>query len=214
MQDLSQHCTPKKQTILCMGCWCITIKKIVCCAEDEEKSPEKKPAMKYTQFWNEFGKAMKLGIMEDTNNRNRLSKLLRFYTSKSPDKLASLEEYVSRMKEGQKQIYYLCGQSMEEIKASPFLERYYTCTQSWILYVINNSVADIVDLLPMALKHNTQIPEEWYYIHVGQAWGLFTHYIMSERSPRAPFNQVPSQSNHKIHCLCEFTDVWNSRALL
>lgn len=118
------HKMPEKDIILCMGnehsghiLW------IACHVDDEEDSPKKKPGMKYTQFWTEFGKAMKLGIMEDTNNRNRLSKLLRFYTSKSPDKLASLEEYVSRMKEGQKQIYFLCGQTMDEIKDSPFLER-------------------------------------------------------------------------------------------
>lgn len=91
--------------------------------QDEEEPPKPKEEGKYTTFWKEFGKALKLGIMEDSNNRSRLSKLLRFYSSKSPDKLTSLEDYVSRMKEGQKQIYYLCGQSIDDIKSSPFLER-------------------------------------------------------------------------------------------
>merc|ERR1712216_569685 len=62
---------------------------------------------KYEKFWKSFGKAIKLGIIEDASNRTRLAKLLRFYTSKSPTKLVSLEQYVERMKEGQKTIYYL-----------------------------------------------------------------------------------------------------------
>jgi HSP90 family molecular chaperone len=52
---------------------------------------------------------MKLGIIEDPTNRGRLAKLQRFHTSKSEDKLTSFEEYVGRMKEGQKDIYFLAG---------------------------------------------------------------------------------------------------------
>lgn len=50
-----------------------------------------------------------MGIVEDSSNRNRLAKLLRVYTSKSPDKLVSLEKYVSRMKPDQKHIYFIAG---------------------------------------------------------------------------------------------------------
>ena len=50
-----------------------------------------------------------MGIVEDSSNRNRLAKLLRVYTSKSPDKLVSLEKYVSRMKPDQKHIYFVAG---------------------------------------------------------------------------------------------------------
>ena len=78
---------------------------------------------KYETFWKSFGKAIKLGIIEDASNRTRLAKLLRFYTSKSPTKLVSLEQYVERMKEGQKTIYYLAGESREQLEKSPFLER-------------------------------------------------------------------------------------------
>ena len=87
--------TPNKQ-------WC-------CCfaAPDEEAN---KAAAKYQTFWAQFGKAMKLGVIEDSQNRNRLAKLLRVQTSKSGGKLISLEEYVERMKPGQKNIYYLAGQ--------------------------------------------------------------------------------------------------------
>ena len=66
-------------------------------------------AEKYTVFWKEFGKALKLGIIEDATNRNRLAKLMRFHTSKSGEALTDLEEYIGRMKEGQKHIYFLTG---------------------------------------------------------------------------------------------------------
>ncbi|EFJ17496.1 hypothetical protein SELMODRAFT_444847 [Selaginella moellendorffii] len=91
----------------------------------EEKSDEKKEENKgkYVKFWNEFGKSIKLGIVEDATNRVRLAKLLRFYSSNSDDKLSSLEQYVSRMKPGQKDIYFITGQDREQLKKSPFLER-------------------------------------------------------------------------------------------
>jgi len=92
-------------------------------SDDEEEPEEEVKESKYEKFWKEYGKAIKLGVIEDSSNRTRLAKLLRFYTSKSQDKLTSLEEYVSRMKEGQKQIYYLAGNSMDEVKNSAFLER-------------------------------------------------------------------------------------------
>ncbi|KAL9662661.1 hypothetical protein QQ045_027494 [Rhodiola kirilowii] len=78
---------------------------------------------KYTKFWNEFGKSIKLGIIEDATNRNRLAKLLRFETSKSDGKLTSLDQYISRMKSGQKDIFYITGASKEQLEKSPFLER-------------------------------------------------------------------------------------------
>jgi heat shock protein beta len=78
---------------------------------------------KYDKFWKNYGKAIKLGIIEDASNRTRLAKLMRFYTSKSPTKLVSLEQYVERMKPGQKSIYYLAGESREALEKSPFLEK-------------------------------------------------------------------------------------------
>lgn len=77
----------------------------------------------YTKFWNEFGKSIKLGIIEDATNRNRLAKLLRFESTKSDGKLASLDQYISRMKPGQKDIFYITGTSKEQLEKSPFLER-------------------------------------------------------------------------------------------
>ena len=67
---------------------------------------------KYKKFWTGFGKLLKLGIIEDTANRQRLAKLIRFHTSKSTDKLVSLEEYIERMKPDQKKIYYIIGKTL------------------------------------------------------------------------------------------------------
>eukprot|EP00268_Persea_americana_P025143 TRINITY_DN244_c0_g1_i11.p1 TRINITY_DN244_c0_g1~~TRINITY_DN244_c0_g1_i11.p1 ORF type:complete len:589 (+),score=158.56 TRINITY_DN244_c0_g1_i11:69-1835(+) len=71
--------------------------------EKADENDEKKG--QYAKFWNEFGKSIKLGIIEDAANRNRLAKLLRFESTKSGGKLASLEQYISRMKPGQKDIF-------------------------------------------------------------------------------------------------------------
>ena len=90
-------------------------------AEGEPKKEAKKS--KYEEFWAQFGGAVKMGIIEDAANRTRLAKLLRFYSSTSRDKLTSLDAYISRMKEGQKNIYYLAGANKEEVAASPMLER-------------------------------------------------------------------------------------------
>merc|ERR1712146_202158 len=96
--------------------------------EDEEKeapSPadEAEDNENYLKFWKEFNKAIKLGLYEDSSNRTKLAKLLRFQTSKSGDNWTSLEKYISRMKKGQKNIYYISGETKEAVEKSPFLER-------------------------------------------------------------------------------------------
>ncbi|KAI3863648.1 hypothetical protein MKX03_031699 [Papaver bracteatum] len=90
-------------------------------AEKTNDNDEKKG--QYTKFWNEFGKSIKLGIIEDASNRGRLAKLLRFESSKSDGKLVSLDQYIKRMKTGQKDIFYITGTSKEQLEKSPFLER-------------------------------------------------------------------------------------------
>merc|ERR1712212_1237304 len=76
---------------------------------------------KYEAFWKEYSTNIKLGVIEDTANRTRLAKLLRFSTSGG--KLSSLSEYVERMKDKQEHIFYMAGGSVEEVKTSPFVER-------------------------------------------------------------------------------------------
>ncbi|KAK1790387.1 hypothetical protein P4O66_014287, partial [Electrophorus voltai] len=74
------------------------------------------------KFWKEFGTNIKLGVIEDHSNRTRLAKLLRFQTSHSETELASLEQYVERMKEKQDKIYFMAGTSRKEAESSPFVE--------------------------------------------------------------------------------------------
>jgi len=76
---------------------------------------------KYAAFWVEYSTNIKLGVIEDTANRTRLAKLLRFTSSNG--KLASLAEYVERMKDKQESIFYMAGGSKEEVEKSPFVER-------------------------------------------------------------------------------------------
>jgi len=76
---------------------------------------------KYAAFWSEYSTNIKLGVIEDTANRTRLAKLLRFTSSSG--KLASLAEYVERMKDKQEHIFYMAGGSADEVKGSPFVER-------------------------------------------------------------------------------------------
>lgn len=88
---------------------------------DEEEDEEK---VTYMKFWKSFGKSIKLGVIEDTSNRMKLAKLLRFYSTNDPDKLTSLDEYISRMRDDQDTILYLPGDSKESILSSPILEKY------------------------------------------------------------------------------------------
>ena len=76
----------------------------------------------YKKFYEQFSKNLKLGIHEDSANRSKVADLLRFNTSKSGDDQISLKEYISRMKEGQKSIYYITGESKAAVATSPFLE--------------------------------------------------------------------------------------------
>jgi len=94
----------------------ITKKCLELIAEVAENSED------WKKFYEQFSKNLKLGIHEDQTNREKLANFLRYNTSKTGEDQISLKEYVARMKEGQKDIYFITGESLAAVTASPFIE--------------------------------------------------------------------------------------------
>merc|ERR1711988_374767 len=90
--------------------------------DDEEKKDKKDEESTWTKFYKEFNKNLKMGCYEDDSNRSKISKLLRFSSTKSEDKEISLDKYLDRMQESQESIYYMSGDSMEVMKKAPSLQ--------------------------------------------------------------------------------------------
>jgi len=88
----------------------------------EEKKDSKGEDSTWMKFYKEFNKNLKMGCYEDDSNRSKISKLLRFLTTKSEGKDVSLDKYLDRMQESQESIYYMSGESIEVMKKSPSLQ--------------------------------------------------------------------------------------------
>merc|ERR1712060_275220 len=90
--------------------------------EKEEKKDKKDEEGTWTKFWKEFNKNLKMGCYEDDSNRSKLSKLLRFHSTKSEEKEISLDKYLDRMQESQESIYFMSGDSIDTMKKAPSLQ--------------------------------------------------------------------------------------------
>ncbi|KAK9839204.1 hypothetical protein WJX81_001136 [Elliptochloris bilobata] len=88
----------------------------------DRPAAEGKPA-DYSTLWESFGKYIKLGAIEDNANKRPLAELLRFPSSKSGEELTSLKDYAARMKDGQKDIYYIAADSLAAAANAPFVEQ-------------------------------------------------------------------------------------------
>merc|ERR1711988_307301 len=88
----------------------------------EEKKDKSDEETTWLKFWKEFNKNLKMGCYEDDSNRSKLSKLLRFGTTKSDEKQISLDKYLDRMAESQESIYFMSGDSIDTMKKAPALQ--------------------------------------------------------------------------------------------
>merc|ERR1712050_574326 len=90
--------------------------------DDEEEKDKKDEESTWAKFYKEFNKNLKMGCYEDDSNRSKISKLLRFISTKSEDKEISLDKYLDRMQESQESIYYMSGDNLEVMKKAPSLQ--------------------------------------------------------------------------------------------
>merc|ERR1719498_880064 len=90
--------------------------------DEEEKKDKSDEESTWSKFYKEFNKNLKMGCYEDDSNRSKISKLLRFVSTKSEEKDISLDKYLDRMQESQESIYYMSGDNMEVMKKAPALQ--------------------------------------------------------------------------------------------
>jgi molecular chaperone HtpG len=111
-------------------------KSVITKVLSELKKKAQESEEEYLKFWNDFGAVLKEGLCESSEFREKTLEICRFYSSKSPDKLISLAEYLDRVKPGQDKIFFLSGESVEKIKSSPQLE-VFLAKDVEVLYLID-----------------------------------------------------------------------------
>ena len=115
------------------------LEKLVSLQKDDDE--------KYLEFWNQFGHALKEGVGIDYEQKDRIVPLLLFQSSDDPEKLTTLADYVSRMKDGQEAIYYITGESRSLVENSPLLEGFRTMDYE-VLFLTDQVDEFLVDQLP------------------------------------------------------------------
>merc|ERR1712050_463567 len=95
------------------------VRKLLDSVDDlRESEPEK-----YETFWNAYGKYFKVGLVEDLDYKEELKRFVRFFSSKSGDKLTTIGEYITRMKEGQDKVYFVTGEGKKNAEIAPAMEK-------------------------------------------------------------------------------------------
>ncbi|CAN7003312.1 unnamed protein product [Brassica oleracea var. botrytis] len=131
----------------------------------------------YKKFWENFGRFIKLGCIEDTVNHKRITPLLRFYSSKN-EELTSLDEYIENMGENQKAIYYLATDSLKSAKSAPFLEK---------LIQKDIEVLYLVEPIDEVAIQNLQTNKEKKFVDISKEdWNLVNE--VKEREAKQEFN--------------------------
>jgi heat shock protein beta len=123
--------------------------------EEIDEGEESAAVDDYKTFWENFGKSIKLGIMDDRKNKSKLAKLLRYTSTTTNGELTSFEGYVDRMHEDQKYIYYITGESLEQVKASPMLERL-TAKNLEVLFMVDPLDEYVVQMVTEFDGHTLQ----------------------------------------------------------
>jgi len=90
----------------------------------DDATPKEPKIHPYITWYEKFSPSLKMGVIEDSANQKRIASLLRFKSNKSGDSYVSLDDYVKRMKDWQKQVFYIAGLNKKDLESSPFMEKF------------------------------------------------------------------------------------------